>query len=125
MTRKELEQLEHRKWDENTPLLDEIYVIVDRKKHDSGFRYLNIYGVAYDRKMQIKLYSKQLTNCSDVIQFRFNIKNVDKFNSQWGYPPISVDSLESNVIRYFVRNDRYKFKVGLALSDFDITVVEV
>lgn len=125
MTRNELEQLEHRKWDEKTPLLDEIYVIVDRKKHDSGYRYLNIYGVAYGDKFKVKIYCKQLSNSSDVIHLRFDIKNIELFNNKYGYSPISIDSLECNVTRYFVRDDRYKFKVGFALNDFDLTLVEI
>lgn len=125
MTRKELEQLEHRQWSENTPLLDEIYLIVDRKKHESGFRLLNIYGIAYSDDYSQKVYCKRLTNSSDIIHIKYEIKDLAKLNNDWGFPPFSIDCLECNVIRYFAKHNKYKFRVGLELSDFDITLVEV
>ena len=125
MTRKELEQLEHRQWSENTPLLDEIHLIVDRKKHDSGFRLLNVYGIAYNEDHSQKVYCKRLTNSSDVIDFKYEIKDLEALNKNWGFPPFSIDCLECNVIRYFARQGKYKFRVGKELSSFEITLVEV
>ena len=125
MTRKELEQLEHRKWEENVPLLDELYLIVDRKKHDSGYRLLKVYGIAFSDDYSQKVYCKELTNSSDVIDFRYEIKDLEKLNKNWGFPPFSIDCLECNVIRYFARQGEYKFRVGKELSSFEITLVEV
>ena len=115
MTKAELEKLESIRFDEEVPLLTEIYVVVDRKKHDSGYRMLNIYGCN-----QKNTFAKKLSCCSDVIHFNFDVKTIDYLKLL----PFSMDSLECNVIRYFVRNPRFKFKVGLPLSCYDITVVE-
>ena len=113
MTRDELEKLESIRFDEEVPLLTEIYVVVDRKKHDSGYRILNIYGCNQDHT-----FAKKLSGCSDVIHFNFDVNTINY------RVPFSVDSVECNVIRYFVHNHILKFKVGLPLSDFYITVVE-
>lgn len=115
MTRDELEKLESIRFDEEVPLLTEIYVVVDGKKHDSGYRMLNIYGCNQDNT-----FAKKLSCCSDVIHFNFDIKTIDYLKLM----PFSVDSLECNVIRYFFHNPRLKFKVGLPLSDYYIIVVE-
>lgn len=115
MTRDELEKLESIKFNEDIPLLTEIFVVVDEKNHESGYRILNIYGCNQDNT-----FAKKLSGCSDVIHFNFEVKNIDYLKLL----PFSVDSLECNVIRYLVHNPRLKFKVGLPLSDFYITVVE-
>lgn len=115
MTRDELEKLESIKFDEKVPLLTNIYVVVDRKKHDSGYRILNIYGCNEDNT-----FAKKLSGCSDVIHFNFDVKTTDCLKLL----AFSVDSLECNVIRYFVHHPRLKFKVGLPISDYYITVVE-
>ena len=115
MTRDELEKLESIRFGDEVPLLTEIYVVVDEKNHESGYRILNIYGCNQDNT-----FAKKISGCSDVIHFNFEVKNIDYLKLL----PFSVDSLECNVIRYFVHNPRLKFKVGLPLSDFYITVVE-
>lgn len=116
MTRDELEKLESIRFNEEVPLLTEIFVVVDRKKHDSGYRILNIYG-----RNQNHTFAKKLSGCSDVINFNFDIKTIDYLK----LISFSIDSLECNVIRYFIHNHRLKFKVvGLPLSDYYITVVE-
>lgn len=115
MTKDELEKLESIRFDEKVPLLTDIYVVVDRKKHDSGYRILNIYGCNQDNT-----FAKKLSGCSDVINFNFDIKTIDYLK----LIPFSVDSLECNVIRYFIRNSKFKFRVEPPLSDYYITVVE-
>ncbi len=114
MTRDELEKLESIKFNEDIPLLNEIYVVVDKKEHESGYRILNIYG-----RNQDNTFAKKLS-CSDVIHFDFDVKTIDYLK----ITPFSVDSLECNVIRYFIRNPKFKFRVGLPLSCYYITVVE-
>lgn len=123
MKRKELEQLENRAFVGDTPLLDEIYVVIDRKKHYSGYKLLNIYGIARDdNDYHNILYKKQLSACSDAIHFKFDIKTLNRLNYGMIF---SMDSTECNVTRYFIHDHKYRFKVGLSLSDFDITIVEV
>ena len=48
MTKDELNKLEKITFTEEIPLLDELYVVVSNKKHDSGYKMYKIYGVAYD-----------------------------------------------------------------------------
>lgn len=111
MTRKELEQLPMEEWGV-MPLVDSIYVIADRSKHDSGYKHLNIYGISYDEQGKI-VYAKKLSNCSDVI----DIKVVDNTN----YDDLHIDYLECNVMHIFTR--RTKIKCDLPLSSFRITIV--
>lgn len=115
MIRDELEELESVRFNEDIPLLTEIYVVIDRKKHDSGYQILNIYGCNQD-----KTFAKKLSGCSDVIHFNFDVKTIDCLE----LIPFSMDSLECNVIRYFIHNPKLKFRVGLPLSDYYITVIE-
>lgn len=120
MTRKELEALPKRDWEEETPLLDELYIVVDRKKHISGYRFINVYGIAKENGNIT--YAKKLTSCSDVLHFSPKLKSLIPCENLFLF---SIDTLESNVIRLFVLRKRIKFKVGVSLSDFDIAIVEL
>ena len=110
MTRKELEQLELVSINEVIPLLTSIYIIVSKKKHDSGFKKYEVYGVR-NVKGDIE-WAKKLTQNCDVIHFR---EKNDFRNMIKGF---EIDSLECNVIHLFGTT----FKVdGMGFSDFYIT----
>ena len=113
MTKAELEELEGVRFNEEVPLLTEIFVVVDERNHESGYRILNIYG-----RNQNHTFAKKLSGCSDVIHFNFDVNTINY------RVPFSVDSVECNVIRYFIRNSKFKFRVEPPLSDYYITVVE-
>lgn len=119
MNRQQLEALPERDGYEETPLLDEIYIIIDRKKHDSGFRRLNIYGTRF--KLGAKYteyeYAKKLSAYSDVVNFK--VENIDDKGS------LSIDALEGNVFRFFIKYPDYRFQVGEPVSDFKIKLVKV
>ena len=117
MKKKELEKLEMIKYNEEIPLLDELYVIVSNKKHDSGYKKYKIYGIADDNKGIT--YAKCLSEYSDVIHI------VPTFLNEWcNYyaPLLSIDSIETNLFRIFVRNARIKVKYNL--SDFEFEIVK-
>ena len=57
------------KYDDKIPLFKGIYIIQERKLHDSGFRLMNIIGhTEYDNKLgDYKYYL--ISCCSDVVDF--------------------------------------------------------
>lgn len=103
---------------DDIPLLDEVYVVSNRKKHDSGFRCITVYGVAYDKDMRDIIWKKKLSECSDVIHILIPEKSNKLFDRAF-----SVDFKEVNVARYFVRYG-YKFEITGVFSDFEIRIVE-
>lgn len=118
MKKKELEKLELITYDEAIPLLDELYVIVSNKKHDSGYKKYKIYGIAYGNNGKIT-YAKCLSEWSDVIHI------VPTFLIEWNsyYSPVlSIDSIETNLFHIFVRNAKIKVKYNL--SDFEFEIVK-
>ena len=117
MTSKELEKLEMIKYNEDIPLLDELYVIVSNKKHDSGYKKYKIYGIAdSDGKTT---YAKCLSEWSDVIRIVPTFLNVCDV---YYLPVLSMDSIETNLIRIFVR--KAKIKVISRLSDFEFEIIK-
>ena len=118
MKKKELEKLELITYNEDIPLLDELYVIVSNKKHDSGYKMYKIYGFAYGNNREIT-YAKCLSEISDVI-------HIDPtFLIEWSnyYAPVlSIDSIETNLFHIFVRNAKIKVKYNL--SDFEFEIVK-
>lgn len=103
---------------DDIPLLDEVYVVSNRKKHGSGFRYITVYGVAYDKDMRDIIWKKKLSECSDVINIILPEKSNNIFEMAF-----SVDFKEVNVARYFARHG-YKFEIIGVFSDFEIRIVE-
>lgn len=117
MTKKELEKLEKIEFLEEIPLLDEIYVIVSNKKHDSGYKMYKIYGIGYGAR-EIT-YAKCLSEWADAIHIVPTFLNE---SGDYYSPVLSMDSMETNLIRIFVRNARIKVKYNL--SDFEFEIVK-
>ena len=118
MKKSELKKLEKITFDEEIPLLDELYVIVSIKKHDSGYKTYKVYGIAHGDKREIT-YAKCLSEYSDVISI------VPTFVRECGsyyLPLLGIDSIETNMFRIFVRKS--KIKVKATLSDFEIEIVK-
>lgn len=119
MTKEELKKLEVIDWKDEIPLLDELYVVVSNKIHDSGYKMFKIYGVAYGKNRCEIAYAKCLSEWSDAIHI------VPTFLNEYGdyYSPVlSMDSMETNLFRIFVRNARIKVKYNL--SDFEFEIVK-
>ena len=118
MKRNELEKLEKITYDEEIPLLDELYVVITNIKHDSGYKTYKVYGVAYGYNRKIT-YAKYLSEISDVINI------IPTFVNEYGsyyLPLLSIDSIETNMFRIFVRHS--KIKVNGNFSDFEIEIVK-
>ena len=119
MTRKELEALPHRKWNEDIGLIDSLIILPTRRKHDSGWRCMDFVAVRNHEPVCL------LSGCSDVI----NIEGIGGLGNNWrqkygGVPSVvpprewSIDCLyKSGLLRLFTNG---KIKVGIALSTFEI-----
>ena len=120
MKKDDLNKLEKVAFLEEIPLLDELYVVVSNKKHDSGYKMYKIYGIAYDDENRREItYGKCLSEWSDAIHI------VPTFLNEYGdyYSPVlSMDSMETNLIRIFVCNAKIKVKYNL--SDFEFEIVK-
>lgn len=118
MTKEELEKLEVVTYSEEIPLLNELYAVVSNDIHDSGYKKYKIYGIAYGNNREIT-YAKCLSTISDVIHI------VPTFLNAWDVyysPVLSIDSIETNLIRIFVR--KAKIKVMCRLSDFEFEIIK-
>ena len=117
MKKDDLNKLEKIAFLEEIPLLDELYVVVSNKKHDSGYKMYKIYGIAdSDGKTT---YAKCLSEWSDVIHI------APTFLNNWSnyYAPVlSIDSIETNLFHIFVRNAKIKVKYNL--SDFEFEIIK-
>ena len=75
MTRKELLDLPVADYRDEIPLLDEFYVIPTKRKHDSGYRIMEIVGVAYKKDKGGRYIGNEfeaiLDRGCDVIDFDF------------------------------------------------------
>lgn len=110
MIKKELEQLEY---ENNTPpLFNQLYVVISNRKHDSGYKMYKIYGINYENGENV--YEKCLGEISDVIHFSL----------PHGFMHLNVDSIETNMFRFFLDGD-YKFNVKGRLSSFIVDIVKV
>ena len=118
MKKSELKKLEKITYDEEIPLLDELYVIVSNRKHDSGYKMYKIYGIAHGDKKEIT-YAKCLSEISDVINIIPTFVNVC---GSYNMPVLSIDSIETNMFHIFVRHS--KIKVKATLSDFEFEIVK-
>ena len=118
MTKEELEKLEVVTYAEEIPLLNELYVVVSNDIHDSGYKMYKIYGIAYGKNREIT-YAKCLSEISDVIHI---IPTFVNGCGSYYLPLLSIDSIETNMFRIFVRNS--KIKVKDKFSDFEIEIVK-
>ena len=116
MTKDELNKLEKITFTEEIPLLDELYIVVSKKKHDSGYKMYKIYGVAYDNNNEIT-YAKCLSEWADVIHI---IPTCLNECGDYHSPVLSMDSMETNLFRIFVRNAKIKVKYNLSTFEFEI-----
>ena len=119
MTRKELEQLEHRKWNEEVEF-DSLIILPGNKLHDSGYRCMDFVAVTNNEPICL------LSGCSDVI----HIDGIGGFGKGWlnkygtcpnVVPPTSwsIDCLaKSGLLRLFPGTQ--KMTCGPALSSFEV-----
>lgn len=110
MTKKELLELEMEEWENEIPLLDYVYLIPTRRKHDSGYYCMEVIGATEDGK-----YEKKLSTYSDVVDIG------DYFQQS---KEVSIDIPEYGVIRFY-STVGYKFKViWWGVSTFKMAAVK-
>lgn len=95
--------------DSENHIFDELYLIQNIEKHDSGYHFMEIYG---KRKDEDKMYI--LTKCSDVIHF-------ERCNEHAWF--CSMDIPYFGITRIFPRR-HYRFLIPFTnLSDFTVEFV--
>lgn len=92
------------------PLLDFIYIIPTRKKHDSGYCIFNIVG---ENKEGFK---KIIDTYCDVI-------DIDRIIND--HRCVCMDMKEYPIIRLFTGYNQFKFKIKFNLSSFVFEVVNI
>jgi hypothetical protein len=114
-SKKELEALPERKWDEEIGEFDSLIILPTRYMHDSGFRCMDFVAVKGKEPFC------RLSGCSDVI----HIDGIGGYGEWKGNLPTvippkgwSIDCLKkSGLLRLFSDG---KLKAGRALSSFDL-----
>ena len=121
MTRKELLNLPTANFRDDIPLLDELYFIPTMRKHDSGYRCIEIIGIRHERDSDSRLtgkyeYAKKIATYSDVIHWN----RMKKLNSSaWN---IDVPS-DCNCMRLFTWGNKPNIKILYNMSDFEFEIV--
>ena len=95
---------------------DYIYVLPTRRKHDSGYYQMEIYGEIIDNETEENKFYK-LASFSDVIDISYILGNYPRFDR-----PISIDFPSQGIIRFF---PRYSDKIIVPFtfcSSFEIKV---
>lgn len=108
--KKELLEVEKEKMFVDIPLLDFIYIISTRRKHDSGYMCMEIIGENKEG------YKKKLGTFTDVI-------DLEKYIGTRDYWLISIDIPEYNVIRLFSHHGKFKI-ITYGTSTFSFEVIE-
>ena len=84
MTRKEFEALPVREWDEDVGEFDTLVILPSRKRHESGYRYMDFVAVTKDKMIR-------LSGCSDVL----HIDGIGGYGKNWfdrfGAVPNSIE----------------------------------
>lgn len=109
--KEKLLKVENAKLFEEIPILDWIYIIPTRRKHESGYMCMEIIGV--NKRMG---YEKKLATFSDVI-------DLDKIITKKDNCFISIDMPEYNVIRVFSHIGRFKV-TNYGISTFSFELVD-
>lgn len=108
--KQELLNIECEKFGKDIPLLDFIYIIPTRKKHDSNYNIMEIIGENKEG------YKKKLATYTDVI-------DLEKYIGSRDYWLISMDIPEYNVIRLFSHHGKFKI-ITYGISTFSFEVIE-
>ena len=116
MTKKDLLEVEKENMFQPIPLLDIIYVIPTRRKHESGFKQMEIIGEAINNEGETT-YIKKLATFSDV----FDICEI--FTSRHQYFTLSMDIPECGVMRFFSQQNQFRVD-HYGISSFCISIVE-
>lgn len=107
------EEFKNAIFDSKKNTFDFLYFVSTRRKHDSGYYVIEVYG-----KDEGKFY--ELTKCSDVLDLSGIYFKTDIY---WNL--VSIDVPEPGVFRMFIHQNGFKFCTPLkGCSAFQIEVVE-
>jgi len=123
MTRRELEAVPLRKWDEDVGPFDSLVVLPLRTKHDSGYRCMDFVACKRAEDGEMVAFAR-LSGCSDVV----HLDGIGGYGWSWldsgGVPltiPVkawSIDCLpKSGLLRVFARG---YLRAGPALGSFEL-----
>lgn len=109
------EEFKNAIYDEEKDTFDRLYFVSTRRKHESGYYMIEVYGTDDDEG---KFYV--LTRCSDVLDLSGLHFMTEKY---WNL--VSIDVPEPGVFRMFIHQQKLKFHIPFkGCSAFQIEVVE-
>lgn len=111
------------KYGDEIPLFKGIYIIQERKLHDSGYRLMNVIGhTEYDKELKdFKYYL--ISRCSDVIDFE---SIFDKLLLARNYDmcDLHLDIDKNGLIHIWTNSDkRLRCKYGINLSSCTLEII--
>lgn len=92
-------------WEDEVPLFKGVYIIQQRRLHDSGFRMMYVIGhTEYDKVLKdFKYYL--LSSCSDVVDFTPAFKNL--LNKKYNMCDLHLDINKNGLIHIWTNSDKY------------------
>lgn len=113
MTRKELEAVPRRKWDEDIGDFNYLVILPTRRMHDSGYRSMEFIAIRDGKPL------RRLGGCADVI----HIGGIAKPLLEWTKVGWSLDCLpKSGLLRLFCT--AHYIRVGMDISSFEVYASE-
>lgn len=110
------------KYGDKIPLFKGIYIIQERKLHDSGYRLMNVIGhTEYDKELKDYKYYL-ISSCSDVIDFepifdKLLVNNYDMCD-------LHLDINKNGLIHIWTNSDKkLSCKYGLHLSSCTLEII--
>lgn len=116
-TKKELQSLPLRGWNQDIGLFDSLVVLPTRRKHESGYRIIDFVAVKESEPIC------RLSECSDIL----HIGGIGGYNNEYGNRQTeaidwTMDCLPvSGLLRIFCRRD---LSCGAALSSFELFAIK-
>lgn len=110
-------------YNDKIPLFKGIYIIQDRKLHDSGFRLMYIIGhTEYDKELKDFKYYLISNGCSDVIDF---MPIFDKYiKNKYDMCDLHLDINRNGLIHIWTNSDKkLNIRYGLHLSSCSFEIV--
>lgn len=109
------EEFKNAIYDREKDTFDRLYFVSTRRKHESGYHIIEVYGTDDDEGIFYVL-----TRCSDVL----DLSGIH-FETQKYWNLVSIDVPEPGVFRMFIHQQQLKFHVPFkGCSAFQIEVVE-
>lgn len=111
------------KYGDEIPLFKGIYIIQERKLHDSGFRLMYVIGhTEYDKELKDFKYYLISNGCSDVIDFEPMFEKY--LSDNYDMCDLHLDINKNGLIHIWTNsNKKLSCKYGLHLSNCGLEIV--